>query len=210
MPVTMPSAWSEADYQLVRQLEQQMNHRAIGARYGISRNAVMNRLRRWRQRTGDTRQRDPRLLTPRQVAQALGCSLYTVHGWRKDGALVFPLRHTAGWPACIIRDVLDFLERGYALAPVIQPPPTELFWYQAVARIRRDLDRRWVHTRALCAALYIHEDTLSHWRRQGFPRCTINFGHYGCYADRQAVIAWLNQWPTKYTKAAKRLLEEQG
>lgn len=198
--------WSEADYDLVRRLAETTSYRAIGQRYGISGSAAKNRLRRYRLRCGD-HPHTPRQLSLCDVARVLGCSYHTVRKWHRSGALLFPLTGVAGRPACIIRDVLDFLEAGHALCLSIQPPASELFWCQTVKRIRRDLQRRWANQRLLRDALGISKSTVNVWYKRGFPRPMIHLGHYGVWLDRHAVAAWLNEHGG-WTKAARLLVEE--
>lgn len=198
--------WSDDEHHAVDQLTKTLCYREIGERYGITKAAVINRIWRWRQRGDATRA--PRPLMVCDIARVLGCPFYTVRTWKRTGKITLPLRGATGGAACSIRDLVAFLEHGYALCLSIQPPPTELFWRREVARIRHDLRLRWVDQRALRQALGVSMSTMRDWRYIGFPRPMINLCAYGIWLERTAVIAWLNQWPRRYTKAAKRLLEQ--
>lgn len=203
----MQPVWSPEEFAAVGQQELTQTHRAIGESYGLSRFAIASRLQRWRRREGCQKPRESCLMTPPAIARALGCPYYTIRKWQKSGKLQFLHRSIGGYPACTMREISVFLEQGYALCLSIQPPATALYWRHEVACIRRNLKQRLVDQRLVYGALGVTVAALSDWRVYGFPFPVVNLGMYGVWLERHAVIAWLNQWPTKYTKAARRLLE---
>ncbi len=199
--------WSLSDYQKASTMMHIHTQAEVGAAFGgISASAVANRLYRWRRMTA-IREREYTAYTPHQIARVLGCPYNSVRVWRITGRLSASVRISSRRILSSADDIRAFLAAGHALCPSICPPPTALYWRGQVEQERIRLRHQWIEQRVLADALAIGSTALYECRRRGFPRPVFDIGIYGVWLDRQAVIAWLNQWPRRWTKAARRLLE---